>query len=161
MDKLSVRSRKNTSGRSGFRSSCAASTADHFVHIRSTGNETTGLCKAPVLKVTTKCVCGKCNNNWLSEFENDVIKPIASPLILAELRSVEPRMTLLTSPHVLVTGGANRNPCSRVSSTMPTIEPSNRGVQRLAPVDPRATHPDLSESCYLRSLLPPCSAPPR
>ena len=58
--------------------------SDYFVHIRSTGNETTGLWKAPVLKVTTKCVCDKCNSAWLSEFENDVIKPIASPLILAE-----------------------------------------------------------------------------
>lgn len=44
--------------------------SDHFVHIRSTGNETTGLWKAPVLKVTTKCVCDKCNDDWLSEFEN-------------------------------------------------------------------------------------------
>ncbi len=58
--------------------------SDHFVHIRSTGNNTSGLWKAPVLKVTTKSVCDKCNNDWLSGFENDVIKPIASPLILGE-----------------------------------------------------------------------------
>src|SRR3990167_7147831 len=58
--------------------------SDHFVHIRSTGNETTGLWRAPVLKVTTKRVCDKCNNDWLSAFENDVSKPIASALILGE-----------------------------------------------------------------------------
>jgi hypothetical protein len=58
--------------------------SDHFVHIRSTGTETTGLWKALVLKVTTKNVCDKCNNDWLNAFENDVVKPIASPLILGE-----------------------------------------------------------------------------
>ena len=58
--------------------------SDHFVHIRSTGDNTTGLWRAPVLKVTTKTLCATCNNVWLGAFENHVIKPIASPLILGE-----------------------------------------------------------------------------
>ena len=58
--------------------------SDHFVHIRSTGDTTTGYWKAPVLKVTTKAICRKCNNEWLGAFENDVIKPVASPLIVGD-----------------------------------------------------------------------------
>jgi hypothetical protein len=58
--------------------------SDHFIHVRSTGNDTTGYWKAPVLKVTTKTLCDKCNNVWLSRLENEVVKPIAGPLILGE-----------------------------------------------------------------------------
>lgn len=58
--------------------------SDHFVHIRSTGDHTAGLWRAHVLKVTTKTLCATCNNVWLGAFENDVIKPIATPLILGE-----------------------------------------------------------------------------
>jgi hypothetical protein len=58
--------------------------SDHFVHLRSTGDSTTGIWKAPVLKITTKTLCDKCNNVWLGAFENEVVKPIASPLILGE-----------------------------------------------------------------------------
>jgi hypothetical protein len=58
--------------------------SDHFIHVRSTGADTTGLWKSPDLKVTTKTVCDKCNNNWLSAFENDDIRPLATPLILGE-----------------------------------------------------------------------------
>jgi len=57
---------------------------DHFVHIRSTGDNTTGLWRAPVLKVTTDVVCKSCNGIWLSDFENLAFKPIATPLILDE-----------------------------------------------------------------------------
>jgi hypothetical protein len=28
--------------------------------------------------------CDKCNNNWLSAFENNDIRPLATPLILGE-----------------------------------------------------------------------------
>jgi hypothetical protein len=58
--------------------------SDHFIHVRSTGNDTTGLWKSPDLKVTTKTVCDKCNNNWLSAFENNEVRPLATPLILGE-----------------------------------------------------------------------------
>ena len=34
--------------------------------------------------MTTETVCDKCNNNWLSAFENDDIRPIATPLIVGE-----------------------------------------------------------------------------
>jgi len=54
--------------------------SDHFVHIRSTGDDTTGLWKSPNLKVTTESLCDKCNNVWLGNFENLDIKPLASPL---------------------------------------------------------------------------------
>ena len=47
--------------------------SDHFIHVRSTGSDTTGLWKSSNLKVTTKTVCDRCNNNWLSAFENDDI----------------------------------------------------------------------------------------
>src|SRR5437773_2520690 len=55
--------------------------SDHFVHIRSTGDDTTGLWKNANLDVTTETVCDKCNNVWLSDFENLEVKPIAEPLI--------------------------------------------------------------------------------
>src|SRR5205814_1498305 len=58
--------------------------SDHFIHVRSTGSETTGLWKSPNLKVTTETVCDRCNNNWLSAFENDDVRPLATPLILGE-----------------------------------------------------------------------------
>jgi hypothetical protein len=58
--------------------------SDHFIHIRSTGSDTTGLWKSPNLKVTTETVCDRCHNNWLSAFENDDIRPLATPLILGE-----------------------------------------------------------------------------
>lgn len=56
----------------------------HFVHVRSTGSSTTGLWKSPNLQVTTKTVCDNCNNVWLSNFENQVIKPLVTPLILGD-----------------------------------------------------------------------------
>jgi len=55
--------------------------SNHFVNIRSTGDNTTGLWKSRNIDVTTKTVCDKCNNVWLSSFENTEIKPIATPLI--------------------------------------------------------------------------------
>ena len=58
--------------------------SDHFIHVRSTGSDTTGLWKSSNLKVTNKTVCDRCNNNWLSAFENDDIRPLATPLILGE-----------------------------------------------------------------------------
>jgi hypothetical protein len=54
----------------------------HFVNVRSTGDNTTGLWKSRNIEVTTKTVCDKCNNVWLSRFENNEIKPIATPLIV-------------------------------------------------------------------------------
>jgi hypothetical protein len=56
--------------------------SNHFVHVRSTGDNTTGLWKSRHLDVTTDIVCDKCNNVWLSKFENNDIKPLATPLIL-------------------------------------------------------------------------------
>lgn len=56
--------------------------SDHFVHVRSTGDSTTGLWKSPDLKVTTDEICKHCNNEWLSVLENDQVKPIATPLSL-------------------------------------------------------------------------------
>jgi hypothetical protein len=55
--------------------------SSHFVNVRSTGDNTTGLWKSRNIEVTTKTVCDKCNNVWLSNFENTDIKPIATPLI--------------------------------------------------------------------------------
>src|SRR5438067_8207286 len=55
--------------------------SNYFVNIRSTGDNTTGLWKSRNIDVTTKTVCDKCNNVWLSSFENTEIKPIATPLI--------------------------------------------------------------------------------
>jgi len=62
--------------------------SDHFIHVRSRSDSTTGLWKAADLKVTTKSVCQKCNNNWLSKFENNDIKPIATPLVLGDREDV-------------------------------------------------------------------------
>ena len=56
--------------------------SNHFVHVRSTGDNTTGLWKSRNLDVTTDTVCDKCNNVWLSNFESNEIKPLATPLIL-------------------------------------------------------------------------------
>ena len=56
--------------------------SDHFVHVRSASDSTTGLWKSPDLKVTTDQICIRCNNEWLSVLENDHVKPIATPLIL-------------------------------------------------------------------------------
>src|SRR5205823_3786134 len=53
----------------------------HFVNVRSTADDTTGLWKSRNIDVTTKTVCDECNNVWLSRFENNEIKPIATPLI--------------------------------------------------------------------------------
>src|SRR5438034_10949969 len=50
--------------------------SNHFVNIRSTGDNTTGLWKSRNIDVTTKTVCDKCNNVWLSSFETTEIKPI-------------------------------------------------------------------------------------
>jgi len=58
--------------------------SNHFVHVRSTGDNTTGLWKSRYLNVTTNTVCDKCNNVWLGQFENEIIKPLATPLILGE-----------------------------------------------------------------------------
>lgn len=55
--------------------------SNHFVNIRSTGDNTTGVWKSRNIQVTTKTVCDKCNNVWLGNFENNEIKPIATPLI--------------------------------------------------------------------------------
>ncbi len=54
------------------------------MHVRSVGDSTTGLWKAADLKVTTKSVCQQCNNNWLSAFENNDVKRLASPLVLGD-----------------------------------------------------------------------------
>lgn len=56
--------------------------SSHFINIRSTGDNTTGLWKSRNIQVTTKTVCDKCNNVWLSNFENTEIKPIATSLII-------------------------------------------------------------------------------
>ena len=56
----------------------------HFINIRSTEKKTTGYRKSRLIDVSTKTVCDKCNNVWLSQFENTEIKPIASPLIRGE-----------------------------------------------------------------------------
>ena len=56
----------------------------HFVNVRSTGENTTGLWKSRQLDVTTDTVCDKCNNVWLSNFENKEIKPLATSLITGE-----------------------------------------------------------------------------
>ena len=56
--------------------------SNRFVHVRSTGGNTTGLWESRNIDVTTDVVCDKCNNVWLSQFENDDIKPLATPLIL-------------------------------------------------------------------------------
>lgn len=56
--------------------------SNHFVHVRSTGDKTTGLWRSPNLNVTTKTVCDQCNNVWLSRFENEDVKPLARPLIV-------------------------------------------------------------------------------
>jgi hypothetical protein len=55
--------------------------SDHFVHVRSEGDSTTGLWKSRYLQVTTDTVCDQCNNVWLSNFENNAVKPLATPLI--------------------------------------------------------------------------------
>jgi hypothetical protein len=55
---------------------------NHFVHVRSTDDETTGLWESPNLDLTTRTVCDQCNNVWLSNFENLDIKPLATQLIL-------------------------------------------------------------------------------
>lgn len=62
--------------------------SDHFIHVRSVGDDTKGLWKSPNLKVTTDTVCNKCNNEWLSVFENNVVKPVATPLIIGDSRVV-------------------------------------------------------------------------
>ena len=57
--------------------------SDHFMHVRSTGDSTTGLWKSRYLDVTTTTVCAACNNEWLSVFEDKQIKPLATPLIVS------------------------------------------------------------------------------
>lgn len=64
--------------------------SDHFIHVRSTGDSTTGLWKSPNLKVTTKSLCDKCNNVWLGTFEDKVIKPIATSLIVGDNSFIKP-----------------------------------------------------------------------
>lgn len=64
--------------------------ADHFVHIRSAGSSTEGYWKSPHLQVTADALCDMCNNVWLSNFENQVIKQLASPLILGESTLIKP-----------------------------------------------------------------------
>jgi hypothetical protein len=54
----------------------------HFIHVRSQGDNTTGLWNSRYLQVTTDNVCDQCNNVWLSNFENNEVKPLATPLIL-------------------------------------------------------------------------------
>ena len=56
--------------------------SDHFRHLRAAGDNTTANWRSRHLDVTTKTVCSDCNNKWLSIFENDQIKPLASPLIV-------------------------------------------------------------------------------
>jgi hypothetical protein len=53
----------------------------HFINVRSTAESTTALRKSGSIDVTTKTVCAKCNNEWLSDFENRKIRPLAAPLI--------------------------------------------------------------------------------
>src|SRR5438128_242958 len=55
--------------------------SDHFIHVRSEGDSTTGLWKSRYLQITTDTVCDRCNNVWLSNFENNAVKPLATPLI--------------------------------------------------------------------------------
>ena len=57
--------------------------SDHFRQLRAVGDNTTANRSSPQdLNVTTETVCSGCNNEWLSIFENDQIKPLASPLII-------------------------------------------------------------------------------
>jgi hypothetical protein len=65
--------------------------ATHFQHFRAAGDNTTGLWKSRYLNVTTATVCDSCNNKWLSTFENDCIKPLASPLIIGKSPARLPR----------------------------------------------------------------------
>jgi hypothetical protein len=60
----------------------------HFVNIRSTGDSTTGFWKSRNIDITTKTVCDKCNNVWLSNFENTEIMAIATPLITGNSKVV-------------------------------------------------------------------------
>ncbi|HEX4999194.1 MAG TPA: hypothetical protein VFY29_13285 [Terriglobia bacterium] len=53
----------------------------HFINVRSTGSNTTGLWRSRNIEFTTRTVCRTCNNEWLSSFENRQVKPIATPLI--------------------------------------------------------------------------------
>lgn len=58
--------------------------SDHFRHLRAACDNTTANWKSRYLDVTTETVCSECNNEWLSVFENDQIKPLASGLIVGE-----------------------------------------------------------------------------
>lgn len=57
--------------------------SDHFIHIRSTDTESKAF-KSSILDFTANILCARCNNVWLSMFENDKVKPLAAPLILCE-----------------------------------------------------------------------------
>jgi hypothetical protein len=59
---------------------------DHFRQLQTTGPSTTANWKWRYLDITTETVCNRCNNRWLSAFENDDVKPIASPMILGDSR---------------------------------------------------------------------------
>ena len=37
--------------------------------------------KSRSLQITTDTVCDRCNNVWLSNFENNAVKPLVTPLI--------------------------------------------------------------------------------
>ena len=56
--------------------------SDHFRHLRAAGDNTIANWRSRYLDVTTATVCSDCNNKWLSIFENDQIRPLASPSIV-------------------------------------------------------------------------------
>jgi hypothetical protein len=59
---------------------------DHFRHLHTAGPSTAANWKARYLDLTIETVCDQCNNRWLSAFENDEVKPMASPMIVGDSR---------------------------------------------------------------------------
>ncbi len=60
--------------------------SDYFRHLRGAGDDTTANWKSRYPDVTATTVCSECNNEWLTNSENDRIKPLASGLIVGEDR---------------------------------------------------------------------------
>lgn len=58
--------------------------SDHFRNLRSDASNTTANWKSKYLDTTSSTVCDRCNSVWLSQLENDVIKPFASALIAGD-----------------------------------------------------------------------------
>ena len=110
---------------------------DHFRHLESVSDSTNGNWTGRYIDMTTKTLCDRCNNRWLSAFENDRVKPLAGPMLMGD-----PFFTILPEGQHLLAAWAYKM-ALLLDVRMPHVEHGEffTGAERLLFRQTTAAHP--------------------